>query len=146
MTKLTKETARAKFRSSTAIKDIQEIGKKDPNYEYKKVCATFKEGLGRIDRYIDKGWEVVYSNEKLSDDRSTSASQGGSDTSNHSKPVSSTSKSGDTYILMRCSKEQREINENEKHQVRKTNFEAMQKRKPVQAGKNLKITGDDVDL
>ncbi len=146
MTKLNKETARQKFRSSTTIIDIQDLSSRDPNYEYKKVCATFHEGLARIDRYIDAGWEVVYSNEKLKDDRTMSANQAGSEDSIRTKPVSSTSKSGDTYILMRCTKEQRAKNEQEKHLIRKARFEAMQKRKPKQVGKNLNIVGDDVDL
>lgn len=145
--KINKDSAREKFRSTVSIKSIQAVEKLDPNYEYKKVCATFKEGLGRIDRYIDAGWEVVYSDEAPKDDRTISASQSGKDDGLRQKPVSFTSRNGgDTYILMRCHKDQRTKNEATKYKARKEKFESMQKRKPKQVGRNITITGDEVDL
>lgn len=145
--KINKDTAREKFRSSVNIKDIHSVSKQDPNYEYKKVSATFKEGLGRIDRYIDAGWEVVYSDEASKDDRATAATQGSKEDGLRQKPVTFTSRSGtDQYILMRCHKDQRKQNESVKHAIRKERFEAMQKRKPKKVGRETTIIGDDVDL
>lgn len=142
--KINKETAREKFRSTVAIKDVQAITNLDPDYEYKKVCATFKEGLGRVDRYIDAGWEVVYSNETPKDDRTIAANQAGKDDSVHQKPVTTTSKGGDSYILMRCHKDQREKNEKIKHEAREVKFRSQQKLK--KQGKDLKITGTDISF
>lgn len=126
--KINKDSAREKFRKTCNIKEVFSVEMQDPNYEYKWVNAsTTHEGLKRIDRYIDNGWEVVYSKEKAIDQRSTSASQDGKEDDLRVSPVSTTTRSGATMILMRCSNEQRKENELRKYKERKERFRAQQK-------------------
>lgn len=144
--KLTKELAREKFRKSCNLQDINKIEVTDPNYDYKWVDATTdREGLGRVYRYIEKGWEVVYSKDKPIDDRSTSANQDGKSKDLRESPVTHTTRSGHTMVLMRCSKKQREINEAAKHKDRLAKFRAQQKLIKKSAT-GLTVQGEDVNL
>lgn len=109
-TKLQKDSARKKFRSSVSVKDI--TGHlRDPEYDYKWVAATFAhEGLDRIDRYIDNNWEVEYSKEKVKDDRKNATSQDGTDNDLRSSPVTISTRGGHTMVLMKIKKTDRQAN------------------------------------
>lgn len=144
--KITKDMLRDKFRKTCNITEVHSIEMQDPDYEYKWVNATTShEGLKRIDRYIDNNWEVVYSKEKAVDQRSTSASQDGKDEDLRVSPVSTTTRSGATMIMMRCHKKHRDENETRKYQERNARFRAQQKLIKHQ-GDNYTIVAPDVNL
>lgn len=142
--KITKETAREKFRRTCGIKEIHSVQDEDPNYFYKKVDASAYEGLARIDRYLAWGWDVVYSKEKGKDDRTTAANQDGTEEDLRMSPVQFTTKGGHTLFLMRITHEQKAKNELKKKAVRDAQFASKQNLK--KHGSRLDITGTEVDL
>jgi hypothetical protein len=143
MTKINKDTAREKFRKTCGIKDIQAQHVEDPNYEYAWKDASTHEGLRKIDRFIDAGWEVVYSTEKVKDDRSTASNQDGKDNDLRQSPLMVTTRSGHNMFRMRILKTLRE--ENAKAAKLKRMAELKRKQKIVSDGYNIHMTGSEVD-
>ncbi len=142
--KLTKDTARQKFRSSVNIKDISAT-EMHPDYDYKWVDLQFTEGLKRVDRYIDKGWEVIYSKDKPKDDRKNIASQDGKEADLRTSPVTRTTRGGNTQIYMKVLKETRIKNGLESAARDKARYQAQQKCKVTETMKGTKITSE-IDL
>lgn len=143
--KLHKEKAREKFRSSISIKDINAVDNLNPLYDYKHVICTYSEGLKRIDRYIDAGWEVVYSKDKLKDDRKNASAQDGTEEDLRTSPVTSSTRGGNTQILMKILKTKRSSNETSKAVRDKVRLDASRKRKVQQSGAT-QVISEDVDL
>lgn len=140
--KLTKDSARTKFRGSVTIKDIGST-EMNPLYDYKWVDAQFQEGLKRIDRYIDKNWEVVYSKDKPKDDRKNNASQDGEDKDLRTSPVTRTTRGGHTQIYMKVLKTDRAKNALEKAVRDKAREDASRRIKKVD---NTITVSEDVNL
>ena len=145
MTKLTKETAREKFRRTVKIKESGRFENRDPNYTYYWVDVNQRKGMGAIEEAMDRGYEVVYSKDKPTDDRAIGAAQDGKDEDLRESPVMrTTSISGHTQILMRALKSRVEQNELDDKKKRDADFKAHQNLK--KRGRHLDIKGDDVDL
>lgn len=146
--KLTKESARQKFRSSVSIKDIGQVSISDKNLITKWVDAEFSEGLGRIDRYIDKGWNVVYSKDKAKDDRKNVGNQDGVESDIRPSPITRTTKGGHTQILMKIDKNTRDTNQLADAQRDDERLAASRRRKTNKKGSITKISEnvDDSDL
>ncbi len=108
-TKLKKtEGARPKFRPNFIIDDIAVAMKNpDPNYSY--VGVIYDRGVHRnenpydVEQHEAKGYEVVYSTERWTDDRKNSPDNS---TEDHSvpKPCIKKTAQGETYVLMRILK------------------------------------------
>lgn len=145
MTKLNKETARAKFRNSVNVKEVFSVEDQNPDYDYKYVDLNFIEGSKRAERYMDNNWEVVYSKEKPKDDRASAAHQDGKDTDLRTSPVTITTKGGHTQVLMRIKKTDRQANALANAAKDKAHYEASTKRKIVQKGTSVTVQ-DEVDL
>lgn len=61
---------RETFRPVIQVKDILQAQHRDPAYRYKNVIITYKEGENRVQRYLNRGWEIVESTLPSKDDRS----------------------------------------------------------------------------
>lgn len=134
--KINREKAREKFRSGVSIKDIGTVDE-IAGYATKWVDCQFLEGLKRIDRYIDKNWDVVYSKEKAKDDRKNNADQ--AVVATVPKPVTRTTRSGHTQILMKIKTELRNENALEKAAKDMARLNASRKRKVDQSGNVMKV-------
>src|SRR3990167_7306831 len=65
----TKEELRKQFRPSLFTQNIHQVENYDPAYDYKNVIFTYRHDPGRVDRYMDAGWEIVETTEPTIDDR-----------------------------------------------------------------------------
>jgi len=61
---------RQEFRPIPKVQDIQQAQNRDPAFMYKNVIITYKHDPNRIQRYLNKGWEIVEATEATKDDRS----------------------------------------------------------------------------
>jgi hypothetical protein len=107
--------AKRKFRGKLGQRDWSKM-EQDPNFEYRWVITTYKNNIDpyeRVEQFIDKGWDVVYSEDRPVDER-TNAPDNTKDNSDRLKPVTKRLASGHIQILMKCSKERRQQNEVEK--------------------------------
>lgn len=96
------------FRPNLFVKNINQVIERDPAYEYKNVIFTYKHDPSRVSRYIDLGWEVVETTERLEDDRDFSPK----DTKEKIRPQPCITKTRDKHeqVLMRILKTQRAEN------------------------------------
>lgn len=63
------EQLREQFRPTLFVQNIHQVENYDPAYEYKYVIFTYRHDPGRVNRYLDKGWEIVETTEPTRDDR-----------------------------------------------------------------------------
>lgn len=61
---------RQEFRPIPKIQDIQQVQNRDPAFRYKNVIMTYKHDPNRVQRYLQKGWEIVETTDPNKDDRS----------------------------------------------------------------------------
>lgn len=68
---MSRETkTRVQFRPIPYVKDIHQAQDRDPAYTYKNVIITYKADPNRVQRYLERGWEIVESTSPNKDDRS----------------------------------------------------------------------------
>lgn len=96
------------FRPNLFVKNINQVIERDLAYEYKNVIFTYKHDPSRVSRYMDLGWEVVETTERLEDDRDFSPK----DTKEKIRPQPCITKTRDKHeqVLMRILKTQRAEN------------------------------------
>lgn len=111
-TKIKKDNLRNLFRPKLFVQNIHQLESYDPNYEYKNVIFTYRHDPGRVQRYLEAGWEIVESTEKTVDDRSFTPNS--KEDKLRPEPVTSTTRDGHEQVLMRCLKTQRDENERKK--------------------------------
>lgn len=97
------------FRPNLFVRNINQFVDRDPAYEYKNVIFTYKHDPGRVSRYIDMGWEVVETTERLEDDRDFSPK----DTKEKLRPQPCITKTRDKHeqVLMRVLRTKRDQNQ-----------------------------------
>lgn len=129
---------RESFRPNLFVKDIHQVIDRDPAYEYKNVIFTYKHDPGRVSRYIEAGWEVVETTEKLADDRDFSPK----DTKEKIRPQPCITKTRDKHeqVLMRILKTKRSENELKKRAVR----EALRARQSARDGEKVTRKGNEI--
>lgn len=115
-TKIKKDDLRNKFRPRLFVQNIHQLENYDPAYEYKNVIFTYRHDPGRVQRYLENGWEIVESTEHTVDDRSFTPNS--KEDNLRPQPVTSTTRDGLEQVLMRCLKTRREDNEAKKRQTR----------------------------
>lgn len=119
------------FRPNLFVKNINQVVDRDPAYEYKNVIFTYKHDPGRVSRYMEAGWEVVETTERLEDDRDFSPK----DTKEKLRPQPCITKTRDKHeqVLMRVLKTRRAEN----------NLKAKQEREMLSA-RQSKLRGETV--
>lgn len=120
-TKIKKDNLRKLFRPKLFVQNIHQLEDYDPNYEYKNVIFTYRHDPGRVQRYLENGWEIVESTETDVDDRSFTPNS--KEDNLRPQPVTSTTKDGYEQVLMRCLKSRRAENEKAKLEERKRQME-----------------------
>ncbi len=107
MTKLHKEKLRENFRPKLRVNEIAQITKSDPHHIYKCVRydERFDPNAERVDKYCDRGWEIVNSTQQLADDRKNAPGVDKEDALRQ-KPVTKPGKDGAMFVLMRITPEQ----------------------------------------
>ncbi len=90
------------FRPNLFVKNINQVVERDPAFEYKNVIFTYKHDPSRVKRYMEAGWEVVETTERLEDDRDFSPK----DTKEKIRPQPCITKTRDKHeqVLMRVLK------------------------------------------
>ena len=121
-TKIKKVEVREPFRPKVNVQNINTISNYDPTYEYKNVIWTYTNDPTRVQRYEEAGWEVVYSTEKLIDDRLFVPND--KEDSLRPKAVTSKTKCGHQQVLMRCVNTRRAENEKSKKLERQKRSDA----------------------
>jgi hypothetical protein len=122
---------------------------KDPNFEYRWVITDVgymktEDEYERVDQFIDKGWNIVYSEDRPEDERAN-APDNDTKNSERLKPVTKRLKGGNFAVLMKCSKEQRE--KNEKDKATRDNNELLRSVKSVKKqGNNVVVQDHDIEL
>lgn len=126
------------FRPNLFVKNINQVVNRDPAYEYKNVIFTYKHDPGRVSRYLEAGWEVVETTERLADDRDFTPT----DTKEKLRPQPCITKTRDKHeqVLMRILKTKRADNELEKRKER----EAYRVRESKQRGERVERRGNEV--
>lgn len=104
------------FRPNLFVKNINQVIDRDPAYEYKNVIFTYKHDPSRVSRYMEAGWEVVETTERLEDDRDFSPK----DTKEKLRPQPCITKTRDKHeqVLMRILKTARAENNKKAKQER----------------------------
>ena len=126
-TKIKKDDLRNQFRPKLFVQNIHQLENYDPNYEYKNVIFTYRHDPGRVQRYLENGWEIVESTETPVDDRSFTPNS--KEDKLRPQAVTSTTRDGQEQVLMRCLKERRIKNEAQKKQDREYALEQQTKRR-----------------
>lgn len=122
----------------------------DPNYERRWVITDadfgkkYADEYERVEDFIDKGWDVVYSEERPADERAN-APDNDKKNSERLKPVTKRLRGGRTAILMKCHKDIRAENEATKAQVDKERLLASIKSMKKKGNEEI-YTDHDVDL
>jgi hypothetical protein len=145
MTKLQKDELRKSFRPTLRINNIARRTKADPNHIYKEV--RYDERMDpngdRIDKYLDKGWEIVSSDENLLDDRST-APKSKEDTKLRPSPAVRSGRGGAQFVMMRKSKEQFHADENQKVKNYEDRYFRSSSKKVTRQGENVTVKLNEV--
>lgn len=137
-----------KFRGKLGPREWSKMNQ-DANYEYRWVCTTpgymkTVDAYERAEGFIDKGWTVVWSEDRPIDERSNKPDNT-KENSDRQKPVTKRLADGHTYMLMRCNKEQRKENELAKAELDDKRHQASVKKVNKQ-GNNITIEQHDIDL
>jgi hypothetical protein len=137
-----------KFRGKLGPRNYAALDR-DPNFEYRYVITTYESNLDpyeRVEQFLNEGWQVVYSDETPTDERSF-APDNSKETSERLKPVNKRLRGGHNAILLKCSKEQREKNDKKKAQERADmQRRSLNAKSQRQQGNNLKTDLGDVNL
>lgn len=125
--KNTKDDLRLQFRPKLFVQNIHQLESYDPNYEYKHVIFTYRHDPGRVQRYLEAGWEIVETTETTVDDRSFTPNS--KDEKLRPQPMITNTKDGHQQVLLRCTKDRRQENELRKKEENDRLSEANTKRK-----------------
>lgn len=104
---MTKEF-RKQFRQPLYVQNIHQLTEYDSAYDYKNVIFTYRNKPGRIDKYLDLGWEIVESTDHLKDDRSFTPNS--KKEKLRPQEIITTTTDGHKQVLMRIPKKLREEN------------------------------------
>lgn len=126
------------FRPNLFVRNINQVVDKDPAYEYKNVIFTYKHDPGRISRYMDLGWEVVETTERLEDDRDFSPK----DSKEKIRPQPCITKTRDKHeqVLMKILKTSRVENNKKAKQER----ESLSARQSQLRGETVTRRGNEI--
>lgn len=130
---------REQFRPTLFTQNIHQVENFDPAYNYKNVIFTYRSDPGRVDRYLDMGWEIVETTENLKDDRSFTPN---SKEDKKLRPQPCVTKTTDKHeqVLMRILKSKWEQNQIDK---KKTN-EALRLREAKRRGDRIEKRGNEI--
>lgn len=144
MSKNSKSELRNSFRPALQVKSINQLKKENPNFHYKLV--RYDDALNpdgdRLDRYLDKGWEIVSSTDTLDDDRSTAPKSKEEDTL-RPKPMTKSGKGGAQFVVMRVTKDQ--FTQNQQERVNRDLDRLAAKTKVKRSGNNIHITDTEIN-
>lgn len=126
------------FRPNLFVRNINQVVERDPAYEYKNVIFTYKHDPGRVARYVEAGWEVVETTERLEDDRDFSPK----DTKEKLRPQPCITKTRDKHeqVLLRVLKTTREANQLKSKSAR----ELAQLRQSQRDGETVTRKGNEI--
>ncbi len=126
------------FRANLFVKSIHQVLDRDPAFEYKNVIFTYKHDPNRVSRYLDAGWEVVETTEKLVDDRDFSPK----DTKEKLRPQPIITKTKDKHeqVLLRILGTQRAENQLKA----KAERDDLHLRQSKQRGETITRRGDEI--
>lgn len=97
------EDARAYFRSKYTTDAVAKIERDDVNYNYKLVISNYKHHPKNVENHLDIGYEFVYSDELIEDDRKYSPNSS-DETKLRPSFVTRTTKDGYKETLLRILK------------------------------------------
>jgi hypothetical protein len=146
MTKLHKEKLRENFRPKLRVNEIAQITKSDSNHIYKCVRydERFDPNADRVDKYCDRGWEIVTSTQQLADDRKNAPGADKEDALRQ-KPVTKPGRDGALFVLMRISQEQFKANKDADLQRDLNRYIASSKGTMKRMGENVSISLPEVN-
>ena len=130
---------RKQFRPALFTQNIHQVENYDPEYEYKNVIFTYRHDPGRIDRYLDAGWEIVETTDNLVDDRAFTPN---SKEKKKLRPQPCISKTMDKHeqVLLRILRTKRQENELNK----KTHRERLALKEAKARGESIERRGNEV--
>jgi hypothetical protein len=143
MSKLHQQKLREQFRPKLQVSRILAVTKQDPNYLYKAIRFDehYDPASENIDKYLDRGWEIVSSDEKLADDRTNAP--GKQDTNDlRIKPVTQKGKMGAEFVVIKIRKDVDKANRLKDKQKEEERFRARTQVK--KQGNNEYITGTEI--
>lgn len=146
MTQLKKdEGAREPFRRHLAIDKVARV-KQDPNYSYKLVIWDYPKNPMNFDKHEAKGYEVVYSQDSVEDDRGYTPNTGVQD-QEKLRMVAVTNRTTDGYnqVLMRISKLKEIANKRQEHKENEDKYKRSSKSSLRKTKGQVYITGEEVD-
>lgn len=135
---MSKEDLRKQFRPKLFTQNIHQVENYDPAYEYKNVIFTYKHDPGRVDRYLDNGWEIVETTEPTIDDRSFVPNS--KEKKVRPQPCITNTTDGHEQVLMRCLKTRRAENEKNKKQT----AEMLRLREAQRRGDKIEKKGNEI--
>ena len=138
-----------KFRGSNARHSFS-MKNIDKSNTYRWVITTYPEALDQYERpeyFMDKGWSVVYSEDRPDDNRAA-APDNTTENSDRLKPVTKRLRGGHSAILMKITKEehQKNIETNVNNRIAKENLSRKSIKKRPGIGNELIVTEPDIDL
>ena len=135
---MSQEDLRKQFRSSLFVQNIHQIEDHDPAYEYKNVIFTYKHNQGRVDKYLDAGWEIVMTTEPTVDDRSFTPNS----KEKKLRPQACITKTSDKHeqVLLRILKTKRAQNQLDKRDDR----ERLSLREAQKRGETITKRGNEI--
>ena len=146
MTKLHKdEELRESFRKKYTVDSVARVTKDDKNYSYKAVIYNYEHNPKNFEEHEALGYEVVFSDDTLEDDRAFSPDNSGEKKLRKS-PVEKRTKDGYQQVLMRISKQREQENFKADAQKRKEQYMNSSKRKITKQGNgSITITENEIN-
>lgn len=147
MSKDTQKKLRESFRPKLQVVNIAELKKKNPNLRYKAVrCDVgFDPDGSKVNRYFDRGWDVVSTTDNILDDRSL-APKSKEEDKLRVKPMTFRGKgtTGAEFVVLSIPEEQFQSNQGSDMDERMTNFRAKQK-VIKKSGQDVRIVGTELN-
>lgn len=129
---------RNQFRPKLFVQNIHQVENYDPTFDYKNVIFTYRHDPGRVDRYMDLGWEIVETTETTQDDRSFTPNS--KDKKLRMQPCVTTTTDGHEQVLMRILKTKRAQNQLDK----KLENERLRSRQSQRRGEKIEKRGNEI--
>lgn len=130
--------AREYFREQFCIDAIAKVEKDDVNYSYKGVISNYPKDPLSVERHLDTGYEFVYSDDKLKDDRKYTPDNDSESKKLRPSFVTKTSKDGYEFVLMRILKTKEQENQRNEEKKRQAYY--------LKATKGTKVSGDSTHI
>ncbi len=129
---------RDQFRPTLFTQNIHQVENYDPAYDYKNVIFTYRHDPGRVDRYLQGGWEIVETTEPTIDDRSFTPNS----KEEKLRPQPCITKTSDKHeqVLMRCLRTRHEQNQMD----RKLEGDRLRMREAQRRGDKIVKRGNEV--